>query len=404
MGHRQVDRPTQEQGNLNGRYRRFVRYLREMFGLFIFALSVMGASSYTYEGPCPEACIEIYEPVCGSNGETYSNVCYLQMAACNSATPISQASEGECPCPEHCTKDYNPVCGSNGETYSNKCGLLIAACNSATPISQAYEGECVHEGEDCPTEQPEFGSACSLPQFAKCPYGEECCCGECHPSLMMMCAGGSVEASSNATGSWTGYNTDVCMRPDCGTTTDTPNVEEIYEGNCMDTGCGREYGNTGMCVDFSVDVDFSRLAASFNLSAGSKKDGLCEHSNLKTDCCHCMQVSPEFATTLSTTTTITTTTSTKTPTTTTNTTTISTSTTATTTATTSTTTKTTTTTSVSTSTSTSTTTTATATTKTTTTKPTTKTTTSTSSTTTKKITTKTTTTTSTSSTTTTTKT
>ena len=39
------------------------------------------------------------------------------------------------------------------------------------------------------------------------------------PSLMMMCSGGSVEASSNASGSWTGYNTDVCMRPDCGTTT-----------------------------------------------------------------------------------------------------------------------------------------------------------------------------------------
>ena len=147
-----------------------------------------------------------------------------------------------------------------------------AACNSATPISQAYEGECVYEGEgilktntniycctnlfstECPTEQPEFGSACSLPQFAKCSYGEECCCGQCHPrfiwtlwtkfwsmliqmppqvgisstknvncyffpSLMMMCSGGSVEASSNASGSWTGYNTDVCMRPDCGTTT-----------------------------------------------------------------------------------------------------------------------------------------------------------------------------------------
>ena len=77
-----------------------------------------------------------------------------------------------------------------------------AACNSATPISQAYEGECVYEGEgilktntniycctnlfstECPTEQPEFGSACSLPQFAKCSYGEECCCGQCHPRFI----------------------------------------------------------------------------------------------------------------------------------------------------------------------------------------------------------------------------
>ena len=34
---------------------------------------------------------------------------------------------------------------------------------------------------ECPAEQPEFGTACSLPEGAQCPYGEECCCGECHP-------------------------------------------------------------------------------------------------------------------------------------------------------------------------------------------------------------------------------
>ena len=34
---------------------------------------------------------------------------------------------------------------------------------------------------ECPAEQPEFGSTCSLPEAAQCPYGEECCCGQCHP-------------------------------------------------------------------------------------------------------------------------------------------------------------------------------------------------------------------------------
>ena len=34
---------------------------------------------------------------------------------------------------------------------------------------------------ECPAEQPAFGSACSLPEAAQCPYGEECCCGQCHP-------------------------------------------------------------------------------------------------------------------------------------------------------------------------------------------------------------------------------
>merc|ERR1719449_405592 len=101
------------------------------------------------------------------------------------------------------------------------------------------------------------------------------------------------------------------MNPICDTIADTLKVE-TFEGNCLDTGCGREFGNTGLCVDFSVDVDFSRLAASFNLSAGSKKDGLCGHTELKTDCCHCMQVSPEFTTPTTTTTTTTTSTTTTT--------------------------------------------------------------------------------------------
>jgi len=132
----------------------------------------------------------------------------------------SAGTEG--PCPEFCIEIYQPVCGSNGETYSNGCYLQMAACSSTAPITQAYEGECA----ECPAEQPEFGSTCSLPEAAQCPYGEECCCGQCHPSMMMECGGGS----------WAGYHTEACMLP-CANTTGCPEVcQAIFDPVCGSDG------------------------------------------------------------------------------------------------------------------------------------------------------------------------
>jgi len=59
----------------------------------------------------------------------------------------------------------------------------------------------------CPKKQPRVGNPCSVPGSERCSYGSECCCGRCHPSFVASCTGRN---------GWMGFNTDACMRPNCG--------------------------------------------------------------------------------------------------------------------------------------------------------------------------------------------
>ena len=45
---------------------------------------------------CPEACPDVFDPVCGTDGVTYSNSCVLDRENCLGSQLIEIASDGPC--------------------------------------------------------------------------------------------------------------------------------------------------------------------------------------------------------------------------------------------------------------------------------------------------------------------
>ena len=49
-------------------------------------------------------------------------------------------------CPTICPAVSNPVCGTDGKTYSNLCGLDVINCWNKRNVTVAHQGPCSNQG------------------------------------------------------------------------------------------------------------------------------------------------------------------------------------------------------------------------------------------------------------------
>lgn len=111
----------------------------------------LGARKLDSNDGCPSECLQFYKPVCGSDGQVYMNECYLKKLTCKrngkSRQDVTMVDMKRCvdtpKCPEMCVALPDPVCGSDGKVYLNHCRLKLADCRSTRRISRMPRVFCV---------------------------------------------------------------------------------------------------------------------------------------------------------------------------------------------------------------------------------------------------------------------
>jgi len=231
----------------------------------------------------PDLCAEIYQPVCGCDGEDYGNACAASSAGvsvshsgtCADDTtievieklPFEDCPEGECINPEtntceaevQCVADPCEVGGAcaEGEVCSaNYCGRCNAVCTGSLPATLNGDNPASSNIE----EVCGVGEACSK-VGASCTAGEETCCGVTHPSLQCDCMG-----SPNGGLEYMCRSTDMCLYPSCCQEPPPEGMPPASEGTCDNMG---QLCDTGIDDDYCC-LDLSGGSASYCTKSGGK--------------------------------------------------------------------------------------------------------------------------------------
>ncbi|XP_067659553.1 agrin-like isoform X7 [Haliotis asinina] len=175
---------------------------------------------------CNIQCSNDFEPVCATNGRTYSNECLLRREACKARKNINILYGGECTpginiispgpvqddykkdvknpcdkircgaeeecsvdreghascvCPPPCQPVVRQVCGNDSTTYDSECELRRQSCAQKVYVVVAHTGPCGHD-IPCRTFRCDYGAVCVVR------HGQPSCqCPSCNEDFDPVC-------------------------------------------------------------------------------------------------------------------------------------------------------------------------------------------------------------------------
>ncbi|XP_070824522.1 agrin isoform X6 [Chaetodon trifascialis] len=199
---------------------------------------------------CPEACPQMSDPVCGSDGHSYGSPCEMRAMGCAlqkaihiqhkgpcdescascSFGAICDAQSGQCVCALECVESHQPVCGSDGTTYNSECELHVRACTEQMDLRVVSQGECKTCGSTV------------------CAWGARCVRNKCE---CPQCSGEALSAVCGSDG--TTYNNECELR--MSSCMQKRRIDVAKPGSC-DEDCGS--GGSGSGVE-SCEQDRCRL-------------------------------------------------------------------------------------------------------------------------------------------------
>ncbi|XP_046386855.1 agrin [Ischnura elegans] len=96
---------------------------------------------------CEASCPKSRNFVCGSDNKFYRNACEMRRVNCGKhvfEVPMKRCLAGFqfSGCQRICSTHYDPICGTDGKTYSNDCFLEIENCRSRSLVAKKHHGRC----------------------------------------------------------------------------------------------------------------------------------------------------------------------------------------------------------------------------------------------------------------------